>query len=460
MTHPSFADLGVPTDLVERLAADGITEAFPIQASTLPDALRGADVCGRAPTGSGKTLAFAVPLATRTERARSRHPRALVLVPTRELASQVRDTVQPLAERRQRRVATFYGGTNIRRDQQRLQRGVDIAVATPGRLADLVRRGDCHLGDVSLVVIDEADRMADMGFLPEVTRLLDQTADDRQTLLFSATLDGDVDALIRRYQHDPARHEVASSQEDRGDIRHVFWPAEREDRRRLTADVVREHGPAIVFTRTKHGADRLAKQLAKDGIRTATIHGNRSQRQRERALAQFSEGSITALVATDVAARGIHVDNVAVVVHYDMPGTHKDYVHRSGRTGRAGADGIVVSLIAHAERKALGDLQRTLDLPRGLHRQHLEVLGGDEAPTPLREGASGGKSAGNGSATKGGRSRTQNGRSRKGGKRSRNGGQSRNGGSPKGGSSKGGSGKPRHAGGPRGGARSPQRRSA
>ena len=458
MTHPSFADLGVPSDLVERLAADGITEAFPIQASTLRDALRGANVCGRAPTGSGKTLAFALPLAMRTERARSRHPQALVLVPTRELASQVRDTVRPLAEQRQRRVATFYGGTNIRRDQQRLNRGVDIAVATPGRLADLVRRGDCHLGDVSLVVIDEADRMADMGFLPEVTRLLDQTNDDRQTLLFSATLDGDVDALIRRYQHDPARHEVASSEEDRGDVRHVFWPAEREDRRRLTADVVREHGPAIVFTRTKHGADRLAKQLAKDGIRTATIHGNRSQRQRERALAQFADGSITTLVATDVAARGIHVDDVAVVLHYDLPATHKDYVHRSGRTGRAGADGIVVSLIAHAERKALAAMQRSLQLPRGLHRPHLEVLAGDEEPTPIREGSGGRSGAKKSTAPKGGKARNGN-RSRN-GHRSRNGKRSGNGNRSSSGKPGKGGGQTRGANRPRGGARPPSRRSA
>jgi superfamily II DNA/RNA helicase len=382
--NSSFADLGVPTDLVARLSAAGINEPFPIQTMTLPDSLQGRDVCGRAPTGSGKTLAFALPLAVRTERAEPRRPRALILLPTRELASQVCAELKPLAETRGRRVATFYGGTNLRNDQKRLQRGVDIAVATPGRLADLVRRGDCDLRAVDFVVIDEADRMADMGFLPEVKRLLDQTSHDRQTLLFSATLDGDVDELVRRYQNDPARHEVELA-DDNPETRHVFWPAEREDRRRLTADIVRHVGPAIVFTRTKHGADRLAKQLAKDGISTAAIHGNRSQNQRERALSQFTRGTVSTLVATDVAARGIHVDAVGVVVHYDMAGTDKDYVHRSGRTGRAGATGLVVSLVPHEGRKAADSIQRTLDLPRGMHRVDVALLTADEMPAPVKD---------------------------------------------------------------------------
>lgn len=376
----SFATLGVPADIVTQLDADGITVPFPVQSLTLPDALGGLDVCGRAPTGSGKTLAFAVPLATRTDRAGPHRPRALVLLPTRELAAQVCHELRPLAALRHRRAATFYGGTSIRRDQQRLARGVDIAVATPGRLADLVARGDCDLRDVELVVVDEADRLADMGFLPEVKRLLDRTAPTRQTLLFSATLDGDVDELVRRYQTSPARHEVAA--DDDTAVRHMFWPAERGDRVRLTADIVRQVAPAIVFTRTKHGADRLARQLAVDGIRTAAIHGNRSQRQRERALAGFAGGSVSTLVATDVAARGIHVDAVGVVVHFDLPGTHKDYVHRSGRTGRAGATGLVVSLVAEEERRSADTLQRALDLPRGLHRADSALLTADELPAP------------------------------------------------------------------------------
>jgi len=461
----SFADLGVPSDMVRRLHADAITEPFPIQTLTLRDALAGRDICGRAPTGSGKTLAFGIPLAALVAKAKPHRPRALVLVPTRELAAQVRDAVRSLAEQRQRTVATFYGGTSIRRDQQVLRKGVDIAVCTPGRLADLVQRRDCDLGDVTLVVIDEADRMADMGFLPEVKRLLDRTSDDRQTLLFSATLDGDVDVLVKRYQHDPVRHEVESDEDD-PETRHVFWPAERPDRRAITADIVRHVGPAIVFTRTKHGAERLAKQLAQEGIRTAAIHGNRNQNQRERALSQFAEGSVTTLVATDVAARGIHVDKVGVVVHYDVPATDKDYVHRSGRTGRAGQTGLVVSLIAQAERAANEKLQRTLELPQGLHAIDLRILTAEDLPNPStgghgRSGGQGGAS-GNGS----GSGRNHSGQSRSGQSRS---GQSRGdqhrGGGGGGKSSQrrnGSGGHARNGGGSssqvRGGARSPSRR--
>jgi superfamily II DNA/RNA helicase len=382
-----FADLGVPADLVAVLAGLGRTTPFPIQVAALPDALQGRDVAGRAPTGSGKTLAFGLPLATRTGRGEPGRPRALVLVPTRELAAQVRETLQPLAASRRRRVATLYGGTDIRRDQRRLRDGVDIVVATPGRLADLVQRRDIILADVDLVVIDEADRMADMGFLPEVIRLLDRTSDDRQTLLFSATLDGDVDVLVRRYQRDPVRHEVELPDAERGDVRHIFFKAERPDRRRLTGDIVRERGPAIVFTRTKHGADRLAKQLAQDGIRTAAIHGNRSQGQRERALAAFHQGQVTTLVATDVAARGIHVDGVTVVVHHDLPATEKDYVHRSGRTGRAGNSGLVVTLVGDEQRADAEAIQRQLGLSHGLHPRDLRLLDTAEPAAPARQRA-------------------------------------------------------------------------
>jgi superfamily II DNA/RNA helicase len=379
----TFTDLGVPNDLAARLDAEGMTSPFPVQHLTLPDALAGRDLCGRAPTGSGKTLAFAIPVAARVAAATPGCPRALILVPTRELAAQVRETLTPLAETRRRRVATVYGGTNIRRDQQRLRRGIDILVATPGRLADLVQRGDCDLGDVDLVVLDEADRMADMGFLPEVKRLLDRTSTDRQTLLFSATLDGDVDELVRRYQHQPARHEVADDPDAHLDVRHVFWPAERDQRRRLTAEIVRRVDSSIVFTRTKHGADRLARQLATDGISTAAIHGNRNQNQRERALARFTAGEVTTLVATDVAARGIHVDDVGAVVHYDLPGSDKDYVHRSGRTGRAGALGLVVSLVAAEQATETASIQRSLDLPAGLHEVDLDLLTAEELPAPV-----------------------------------------------------------------------------
>jgi superfamily II DNA/RNA helicase len=379
-TNPSFADLGVPADLVKRLVSMDRPTPFAVQTLTLRDSLAGRDLCAKAPTGSGKTLAFALPLVMRTPRAQSKRPRALVLVPTRELASQVRDTVAPLAEVTGRRVATVYGGTNINRDQSNLRRGVDILIATPGRLADLVDRRDVDLSEVALVVLDEADRMADMGFLPEVTRLLDRTAEDRQTLLFSATLDGDVDVLIRRYQHDPVRHTVAEIPSADGDVRHLFWSADRDARRRLTGDIVRRVEPAIVFTRTKHGADRLAKQLRQDGIEAAAIHGNRTQSQRERALASFRAGEVTTLVATDVAARGIHVDKVAVVVHYDMPTTDKDYQHRSGRTGRAGETGLVVAFVDESQHKDTAAIQRSLALQCGLHTIDLASLTSKDQP--------------------------------------------------------------------------------
>jgi superfamily II DNA/RNA helicase len=405
VTSTTFRDLGVPAGLASTLQRLGMTEPFPIQTLTLPDALAGRDISGRAPTGSGKTLAFALPIAHRVARGKPGRPRALVLVPTRELASQVRDTLVPLAEANQRTVATFYGGTNIRKDQQQLRRGVDVAVATPGRLADLVKRRDIDLRDVDLVVIDEADRMADMGFLPEVKRLLDTTSPQRQTLLFSATLDGDVDVLVKRYQRDPVRHEFQALEETKGDVRHVFFAADRPARRKLTADIVRDRGPAIVFTRTKHGADRLAKQLTQDGISTAAIHGNRSQSQREHALQRFADGKVTALIATDVAARGIHVDDVALVLHHDLPATDKDYVHRSGRTGRAGATGLVVSFVGDDQMKDLDDIQKLLELPRGIHALDLGMLDAEHLPqpraTPATPAAGTARTRANGSAHRG-----------------------------------------------------------
>ncbi len=375
-----FADLGVPADLVEALITMGRPTPFPVQAMTVGDALAGRDLCAKAPTGSGKTLAFAIPVAARTRRAKDGRPRALILLPTRELAGQVAETLLPLAHARGLRVATVYGGTNITRDLTRLRRGVDVLVATPGRLADLVERRAADLSAVDVVVLDEADRMADMGFLPEVVRLLDRTADDRQTLLFSATLDGDVDTLVRRYQHEPARHTVAEEPSAVGDVRHLFWGAERATRRRLTGELLRTVDPAIVFTRTKHGADRLTKQLRQDGIRAAAIHGDRSQNQRERALASFRSGEVTALVATDVAARGIHVDAVGLVVHYDLAGSDKDYQHRSGRTGRAGATGVVVTFVDPSQHADTAAIQRALELPEGLHATDVGQLTSTQTP--------------------------------------------------------------------------------
>jgi superfamily II DNA/RNA helicase len=375
-----FADLGVPDDLVLALEGMDRPTPFPVQTLTLADSMSGADLCVKAPTGSGKTLAFAIPVALRTRRAKDGRPRALILLPTRELAGQVAETLMPLAAARRLRVATVYGGTSIGRDLTRMRQGVDVLVATPGRLADLVERRSVDLSAVDVVVLDEADRMADMGFLPEVVRLLDRTSEKRQTLLFSATLDGDVDTLIRRYQNDPVRHTLAEEPSAAGDVRHLFWEADRMARRRLTGDLLRAVDPAIVFTRTKHGADRLTKQLRQDGISAAAIHGDRSQSQRERALASFRSGEVTTLVATDVAARGIHVDAVGLVVHYDLAGSDKDYQHRSGRTGRAGATGVVVSFVDPSQHSDVAAIQRSLELPEGLHAVDVRQLTSEQEP--------------------------------------------------------------------------------
>jgi superfamily II DNA/RNA helicase len=379
----TFLALGAPAAIADRLTNRGITEPFPIQAATLADALAGRDVCGKAPTGSGKTIAFGIPLVARIGKAAPRRPKGLVLVPTRELAAQVAKELMDLGGRKGPSVIAIYGGVGFGPQIAALRKGVDIVVACPGRLADLLQQNQLSLEAVELVVLDEADRMADMGFLPEVKRLLDGVRPDRQTLLFSATLDGDVDVLVKRYQRDPARHELVV-EEDAAKNRHVFWKVTREERVGIVADVVNAEWPAIVFCRTKHGADRLTKQLSKVGVSAAAIHGDRSQGQRERALASFASGKVQALVATDVAARGIHVDAVASVIHFDQPGSEKDYVHRSGRTGRAGASGLVVSLVDKNLIDASDDLQRKLGFEPELHTPDMEALrNGSHEAQPL-----------------------------------------------------------------------------
>jgi superfamily II DNA/RNA helicase len=384
----TFPELGVSADLCAALAKRDIHQAFPIQAATIADALDGRDVSGRAPTGSGKTLAFGIPLAMRVGKARPNRPKALVLVPTRELAAQIQAELAPLLALRGRRIATFYGGVGMVPQLKALSRGCDVAVACPGRLADLVNRGAFTLDDVELVVVDEADRMADMGFLPEVRRILDRVKPDRQTLLFSATLDGDVDVLVRRYQRNPVRHEVTppAAADDR--TTHVFRDTRREDRVDVVRDLVVEHGSTLVFCRTKHGADRLTKQLGRAGVSAVPIHGNRSQAQRDKALASFASRKVQALVATDVAARGIHVDDVGCVVHYDLPADPKDYVHRSGRTGRAGADGMVVSLVTESDGAAARQLKKALGLPGGAHdvRERKPARKPEQRPRPRTSG--------------------------------------------------------------------------
>ncbi|MDR3649145.1 MAG: DEAD/DEAH box helicase [Acidimicrobiales bacterium] len=363
----SFADLGVRPELVSRLTARGLTSPFPIQRATLPDALAGRDVCGRAPTGSGKTLAFGLALVSRAGGSKPGLPGALVLVPTRELASQVQREISLLSGQGSSRVIAVYGGTGYRPTRQALARGVDVVVACPGRLEDLVAQGAIDLGAVRTVVVDEADRMADMGFLPAVRRLLDRTAPERQVMLFSATMGPEVETLVKRYQRDPARHDVANDEPCDSDVSHLFWSVPRHDRVPVTVALVGEHGRALVFCRTRRGADRVTAQLNAGGVKALAIHGGKTQGQRERALAAFTDGRARALVATDVAARGIHVEDLPCVVHYDPPADNTDYLHRSGRTGRAGKAGIVVSLVADEQLPANKVLQRSLGFETVIH---------------------------------------------------------------------------------------------
>jgi superfamily II DNA/RNA helicase len=350
------------------LEAQGITTAFPIQSATLPDCLAGRDVSGRAATGAGKTLAFGLAVLSRlasrelVRRKGRTQPSVLILVPTRELAAQIEEVLAPLASAIGARVTSVYGGVSYGKQTAQLRKGVEVLIACPGRLTDLVERGMVRLSWVDMVVVDEADRMADMGFLPAVRKLIDLTSPTRQTLLFSATLEGPVDRLIRDYQHDPVRHDVDVTDADRGEVTHHFWRVEPDERVGVTAALVHDRGPTVVFCRTKHGADRLAARLGRTGLTSAAIHGDRSQSQRERALAAFRAGRCEVLVATDVAARGIHIDAVPLVVHFDPPADATDYIHRSGRTGRAGADGSVVSLVGTHQLASSKKMQRELGL--------------------------------------------------------------------------------------------------
>jgi superfamily II DNA/RNA helicase len=376
----SFPDLGVAAPLAQRLAQLGITIPLPIQVATIPEALSGRDICGQAPTGSGKTLAFGIPLATNATGAKPGLPTALVLVPTRELAEQVREVLASLLGSQAKRVVAVYGGTSYGPQRQALRRGADIVVACPGRLEDLVQRGDLKLSQVRMVVLDEADRMVDMGFLRPVCRLVDQTAKERQMLLFSATMGKEVESISRRYQDTPARYNIEAEASEVADVTHHFWRVPRTDRVKLTAQLVAQHGQAFVFCRTKRAADRVARQLGAAGVRSAPIHGDRSQHQRTRALAGFTSGQTHALVATDVVARGIHVDDVPCVVHFDPPGDAESYVHRSGRTGRVGSKGTVVCLVPDEQQNEVRALQRELGFPAEFTAPFAEAA----APAPRR----------------------------------------------------------------------------
>ncbi|MYE76896.1 MAG: DEAD/DEAH box helicase [Acidimicrobiaceae bacterium] len=358
----TFADLGLCDEIVVALAARGITAPFPIQALAIPDALAGRDVCGKAKTGSGKTLAFGLPILQRLPRAKPGSPTGLVLAPTRELANQICDELAAPAAAVRRRVLAIYGGAPIDNQIARLGDGVDLAVATPGRMIDLIDRGAVSLRAVRHVVVDEADRMADMGFLPQVEWILRNVDSGHQTLLFSATLDGAVDSLIRRYQSQPSMHSVAPREITVAEMVHRFVGVHKLDKVKVAAAIAGPVRRTLMFTRTKVAADRLARDLRREGVKAAPIHGDLRQAAREKSLRQFIAGELPVLVATDVAARGIHVDDVDVVVQFDPPSDHKTYVHRSGRTARAGESGVVVTLSLWDEELDVKRLQRRLEL--------------------------------------------------------------------------------------------------
>ena len=374
MTINRWADLGVDHNIIQSLSERGINEPFPIQELTIPDALKLSDVCGKAKTGSGKTLAFGIPTIQNLAQSEIRTiPRGLILVPTRELATQVKEELDPLCLSKSLTVAAIYGGANIDEQIKNIQDGVDIVVATPGRMIDLLEREEIGLQSLEVVVLDEADRMADMGFLPQVEWILRRVQRKHQTLLFSATLDGVVNTLIQRYQDQPIMHEVETKEITVEEMTHRFLHVHERDKVKVAAAIARPVSRTLIFSNTKAGCDRLVKKLLTEGIRAQAIHGDLRQNIREKALARFAAGKLPVLVATDVAARGIHVDGVEVVIHYDPPSDHKTYLHRSGRTARAGTDGLVVTLSLWDEELIVKRLQKRV----GLDMELVEMFSND-----------------------------------------------------------------------------------
>ncbi|MFD8206367.1 DEAD/DEAH box helicase [Streptomyces sp. NPDC059695] len=415
----SFEDLDMPAALLRTLTEQGVTEPFPIQAATLPNSIAGRDVLGRGRTGSGKTLAFGLALLARTagRRAEPTAPLALVLVPTRELAQQVTDALTPYASALRLRITTVVGGMSISRQSSSLRRGAEVLIATPGRLHDLIERGDCRLDQVAVTVLDEADQMADMGFLPQVTKLLKQVEPGGQRLLFSATLDRNIDRLVKMFLDDPVVHSVDPSA---GAVttmeHHLLYVADETDKKAVTLRIAARDGRTILFMDTKRSVDRMVKRLLANGVRASGLHGGRSQPQRNRTLDQFKTGQVTALVATNVAARGIHVDDLDMVVNVDPPIDHKDYLHRGGRTARAGESGSVFTLVLPEQKRDMGRLMSNAGIsPRTAQikssdEELVELTGAREPsgvpvvietpqPTPPR------KPAGAGGGTSGGRRR-------------------------------------------------------
>jgi superfamily II DNA/RNA helicase len=422
-----FADLGVPADLAAVLATRGITSPTPIQAATLPDSLAGRDVLGRGRTGSGKTYAFLLPLVARLSasgrKVRSGRPRALILAPTRELVGQIKEALDPLAKAAGLTTQTVFGGVGQGPQVQGLRRGADIVLACPGRLEDLIGQGHCDLGAVEITVLDEADHMADLGFLPVVRRILDRTPRDGQRLLFSATLDKAIDVIVKRFLTDPVTHEADSAQSPVSTMDHHVLHLSREHRVSVLTDLTSAPGRTVVFTRTKHGAKALTRQLNRNGVPTVELHGNLSQGARTRNMDAFHAGRATTLVATDIAARGIHVDDVALVVHADPPVEHKAYLHRSGRTARAGARGTVVTLMTddqvrdvRALTRAAGIKPTVTKVTGASHPMLAQLAPGERSTVPgglvveapaVRQanGSAGNRPAGSRSRSRGGRGR-------------------------------------------------------
>jgi len=381
-TNKTFEELKVSPELVAVLTAQGITTAFPIQAMTISDALAGRDVCGKAKTGSGKTLGFGLPMLQRlaadptlgVETGQAARPRGLVLLPTRELAVQVYEVLRPLGAALGLHVAAVYGGADIERQIKALRKGCDVIIATPGRLIDLGDRGEVNVENLDVLVLDEADRMADMGFMPQVEWVLRRIATrPHQTLLFSATLDGAIDRLVKRYLTDPVFHEVMSDTQTVSRMVHHFLQVHQMDRVKVAATICKSFDKTIIFCRTKRGADRLVEQLQKEGVNAAAIHGDLRQSQREKALADFQAEKLPVLVATDVAARGLHIDGVDCVMHFDPPEDQKAYLHRSGRTARAGSTGVVVSLLLWNQAIDAEVIMRRLNLKRPI----IEIFSND-----------------------------------------------------------------------------------
>jgi len=374
MSNQQWQNLGVDEQIASSLMKRGIKTPFPIQGLTIPDALRGNDVCGKAKTGSGKTLAFGIPMVQNLDQpSGDNNPRGLIMVPTRELATQVKEELDPLLNGKSLTAVAIYGGANIEEQIKAIKRGIDIIVATPGRMIDLLEREEISLQSLEMVVLDEADRMADMGFLPQVEWILRRVERNHQTLLFSATLDGVVNTLIQRYQSNPIMHEVEAKEITVEEMTHRFLHVHERDKVKVAAAITRSVSRTLIFSNTKAGCDRLVKKLLTEGIRAQAIHGDLRQNIREKALARFASGKLPVLVATDVAARGIHVDGVEVVIHYDPPSDHKTYLHRSGRTARAGTDGLVVTLSLWDEELIVKRLQKRV----GLDMELVEMFSND-----------------------------------------------------------------------------------